>query len=95
MATLNRTPRARRTEKPEYRRAWVCRVQAVAVAGARRELILAESKAREDRARRALVLCLARMEHAHAEAVRRLEEFDEYLSAVRGRLRHAGYLVGT
>lgn len=95
MATRNRATLARRTEKPVYRRAWVRRVQAVAVAGAERELIPAESKAREDRARRALVLCLARMEHAHTEAVRRLEEFDEYLNAVRGRLRHAGYLVGT
>jgi hypothetical protein len=95
MATLKRTPRARRTGKPVYRRAWVCSAQAVPVAGAGRELILAESKAREDRARRALVLSLARMKHAHAEAVHRFEEFDEYLNAVRGRLRRAGYLVGT
>lgn len=44
--------------------------------------MLAESKAREVRAGRRLVLSLARLEHAHAQAVRRLEEFDEYLRDV-------------
>jgi hypothetical protein len=54
--------------------------------------VLAESKQREYRARRALVLSLARMARAQAQASSRLEEFDEYLSDLRGRLRHAGYL---
>jgi hypothetical protein len=54
--------------------------------------MLAESERREHRARRALVLSLARMARAQAQALRRLEEFDEYLSDVRGRLRQAGYL---
>jgi hypothetical protein len=33
------------------------------------------------------------MERDHAQAMSRLEEFDEFLSAIRGRLQHAGYLA--
>jgi hypothetical protein len=86
--------RARRTDNSVCHRAWVCGVQAVPVAGRERDVMLAESKARENRARRALMLCLARMAHAHAEAVRCVEEFNAYMSAVEGRLRHDGYLAG-
>lgn len=68
-------------------------MQAVTVTGPARDVMLAEARAREDRARRALVLSLAGMEHAHAQAVRRLEQLDQYLSAVKGQLRHAGYLT--
>jgi hypothetical protein len=92
MATLTRTSRARGTANDVRSRARVRRAQAVMVTYAGREGMLAESKRREYRARRALVLSLARMARAQAQAVRRLEEFDEYLSDLRGRLRHAGYL---
>ncbi|HEX2433457.1 MAG TPA: hypothetical protein VHI55_05840 [Gaiellaceae bacterium] len=92
MATLTRTPRARGTANNVRLHARVSRAQAVMVTYAGREGMLAESKRREYRARRALVLSLERMARAQAQAGRRLEEFDEYLSDVRGRLRHAGYL---
>jgi hypothetical protein len=91
MATLSRTPPARRTANQVRLGARVRRVQAATVTRPGRDVMLAESKAREVRARRRLVISLARLEHAHAQAVRRLEEFDEYLRDVRGRLRHAGY----
>jgi hypothetical protein len=56
-----------------------------------REQRLAEAKARELHARRELRLALRRIEGTYALAARRLEELDDYLAAVRGRLRHAGY----
>jgi hypothetical protein len=92
MATLTRTPRARGTANDVRLRARIRPAQAVIVTYAGREGMLAESERREYRARRALVLSLARMARAQAQALRRLEEFDEYLSDVRGRLRQAGYL---
>ena len=36
---------------------------------------------------------VARMEHEHALAAARLEEFDAYLAGVLRRLQNAGYLV--
>jgi hypothetical protein len=95
MATLNRLPNPRRTASELGRRGWACRLEAVTVTHPARELMLADWKAREGRARQALILGLAHMEHEHAEAVRRYQEFEEYLSAVQGRLRRAGYLAPT
>lgn len=93
MATLTRTPRARRTANDVRLRARVRRARAVTVVTrAGPDEMLAAWKGREDRARRALVLSVARMARAHAQAARRLDEFDEYLSDVKARLRHAGYL---
>ena len=47
------------------------------------------------RAKAELGLALARMERTYALAVCRLDELDEYLDAVRARMRHAGYLAST
>lgn len=56
-----------------------------------REQRLADSRAREAQARRALAQALVRMERTYALAVRNLEEFDAYLNGVRDRLQKAGY----
>jgi hypothetical protein len=93
MATRIRTPRAPRTAKDGRLVAPVRRARAVTVTRRGRDVTLAEAKGREDRARRTLALSLARMERDHAQAMSRLEEFDEFLSAIRGRLQHAGYLA--
>jgi hypothetical protein len=57
------------------------------------EETLADARAREVQARRELAEAFARIEHTYALAVRNLEEFDAYLSGVRQRLQHAGYLA--
>jgi antitoxin (DNA-binding transcriptional repressor) of toxin-antitoxin stability system len=93
MATRIRTPRAPRTANDGRLVAAVRRGQAVTVTRRGRDVMVAEAKEREDCARRALALSLARMEHDHVQAMRRLAELDEFLSGVRGRLRHAGYVA--
>jgi hypothetical protein len=93
MATRIRPPRAPRTANEGRPVAPVRRAQAMTVIRPGRDVMLVEAKGREDRARRVLALSLARMERDHAHAMRRLEELDEFLSGVRGRLRHAGYLA--
>ena len=58
-----------------------------------REERLADTRAREVRARHELAQAFARMERTYALAVHNLEEFDAYLSGARQRLQKAGYLV--
>ena len=58
-----------------------------------REQRLAEARAAEVRARRALAQAFARMERRYALAAHSVEEFDVYLSGVRRRLQHAGYVT--
>jgi hypothetical protein len=55
-------------------------------------LTLGDARAREARARLPFGFALARAAETYALAVRSLDEFGEYLSAVRARLQHAGYL---
>jgi hypothetical protein len=96
MTTLiSTTPRTRRAPNPLRVRTRIRRLEAVTVTRTRREQTLAEAKAREARAKAELGLALARMERTYALAVCRLDELDEYLDAVRARLRHAGYLAST
>jgi hypothetical protein len=61
--------------------------------GAQRRRELVDARAREARNRARLQLLLRSADDSYALAARRLEEFEEYLSAVRKRLRQAGYLV--
>jgi hypothetical protein len=91
MTTLTPTPRTRRTPNAVRVRTRIRRLEAVT--WTRREQTLAEPKAREARAKCELGLALARMEQTYALAVCQLEELDEYLDAVRKRLRHGGYLA--
>jgi hypothetical protein len=53
---------------------------------------VAHAEADEIRAKRELGLALARAEQTYALAVRRFEEFDDFLSIVLARLRDSGYL---
>jgi hypothetical protein len=93
MTTLTpTTPRTRSAANPLQVRTRIRRLEAVTVTRTRREQALAEAKAREAHAKAELGLAFARMERTYALAVCRLDEFDEYLNAVRARLRHAGYL---
>jgi hypothetical protein len=78
-ATITRRPRRVRRSVPVRERA------------PRREQRLADAKAREVRARRDLSLAMTMLEWTYALAVRRFEDFDDYLTSVRGRLRRAGY----
>lgn len=91
MPTPTRTLRRAHSPKAVRVRTQICQLQP-ATTPTRREETLADHKAREIRSRRDLALALARAEQTYAFAVRRLEEFDEYLRAVRDRLRAAGYL---
>jgi hypothetical protein len=59
----------------------------------RRRLELVDARRLEAESRARLHLLLTRADDSYAFAARRLEEFEEYLSAVRKRLRQAGYLV--
>jgi hypothetical protein len=93
MTTLTPTPRIRRTPNAVRVGTRLRRLEAVTVTWTRREQTLAEPKAREARAKCQLGLALARMEQTYALAVCQLEELDEYLDAVRKRLRHGGYLA--
>ena len=92
MATLTATKRTLPAPHPARDRARILRLEAATTTQTGRERALAEARAREARARRKLGLALARAEQTYAQAVRSLEEFDEYLRAVRARLDHAGYL---
>jgi hypothetical protein len=94
MTTLTpTTARIRRAANPLRVHTRIRRLEAVAVTRTRREQTLAEARAREAHAKAELGLALARMERTYALAVCRLDELDEYLDAVRARLRHAGYLA--
>jgi hypothetical protein len=92
MATPTQTPRRPRSPKPVRVRTQIRGPQPATTTRTRREQTLADAKARETRARRDLALALVRAEQTYALAARRLEEFDDYLRAVRARLRDAGYL---
>src|SRR4029453_8558199 len=92
MTTLTpTTPRTRRAQDPRRVRTRIRRPEAVT--RTQREQMLAEAKAREAHAKAELGLAIARMERTYALAVCRLDELDEYLDAVRMRLRHAGSLA--
>jgi hypothetical protein len=94
MTTLTpTTPRTRRAANPLRVHTRIRRLGAVTVTPTRREQTLAEAKARESHAKAELGLAFARMERTYALAACQLDELDEYLDAVRARLRHAGYLA--
>jgi hypothetical protein len=92
MATHTQTLRRPRSPKPVRVRAQICPLQPATTTPTRREETLADHKAREIRARRDLALALAKAEQTYSFAARRLDEFDDYLTSVRARLRAAGYL---
>jgi hypothetical protein len=81
-----------RSSKPVRVRAQTRRVRPATTSETRREETSADAKAREIRARRDLALALTRAEQRYALAAHRLAEFDDYLTALRARLRAAGYL---